>query len=101
MTNWLNQFGAEYDVPAAILNHPGIVDNSWGNDAAPSFTLTRYQADGDYPKAILWVEHPDAEKREMSGPRFTVCAGEETLIETDDISEALQTLAIALNPTNQ
>lgn len=93
---WVNQFGLEYAVPAEVLKHPGIIDTSWGNDASPSFTLPRYQRDGDYPTRILWVEHPDRLKREFEGwNRFLVSGGvdqDTDLYNGDDIHAALAAL---------
>lgn len=72
-SNWRNQFGEEYAIPAEVLGLPGIVDQSWGNDACLSFTLGKWEREGDLAEVVLWVEHPEKGTREMAGARFTVC----------------------------
>lgn len=86
--NWLNQFGADYDVPAIITS--ALNDQSWGNDMCPSFGLTD-------PQVTLWVDHPLPAAREIQGNgRFLVVvysADRDTEIssfETDDAAAALQ-----------
>lgn len=83
------------DVPALIENIEGIIDQSWHNDACPSFGAT---ADG--PR--LWVEYPNPEDRDSGGSRFAVTywceAGEDgaewshhaTAYEGDDMTEAVR-----------
>lgn len=98
---WKNQFGEEYAVPTAVLNQPNIVDMSWGNDAAPAFTLRQYQRDGDLPQRTLWVEHPDKAKREyedwhrfvvVSNPEHYETSGFVDLYNGNDVNEALKAL---------
>jgi len=58
-------------VPAVIANDARLIDVSWHNDSAPSFTDARMDQDYDYPR--LWVEHPDTNLRECGpGARYVV-----------------------------
>ncbi|HYK70392.1 MAG TPA: hypothetical protein VEV45_20780 [Streptosporangiaceae bacterium] len=84
---WIEQFGAAYDVPEAILSEAGLEDVSWHNDACPCFGSQANETD-----VCIWVEHPDPERREMEGPRFTVswANGETVFGQTDDVQEALR-----------
>ncbi len=102
---WLNQFGAEYQIPQAILNLPGLVDLSWGNDSCPRFTLKRYDQGSDEPLLSLWVEHPDRTLREVDcANRYLVTTDDSQVIyDGDDINEALKAFqsmpGIILNTT--
>lgn len=69
---WRSEFGDEWDVPAI----PDLVDESWHNDACPSFGSADKLVDPptrDVHDLRLWVEHPDPEQREVAeAGRFTV-----------------------------
>jgi hypothetical protein len=82
---WVTEFGAAYDVPAAVLD-AGLPDVSWHNDACPAFGSS--ERDDDH---VLWVEHPDPAERELDGGRFTVtnANGDSVLYEGDDVADAL------------
>ena len=91
---WVREHGAEYDVPAAI--YMTLDDQSWHNDACPSFGQRWPLVEGSDAEVILWVEHPDTDQRETgSAARFCVqYRGDDvdeadTLLETDDVDEAL------------
>lgn len=83
---WVTEFGAQYAVPAAILDEPGLADVSWHNDACPAFGKNEH--DYDY---VIWVEHPDPAERELDDGRFTVSTanGETVLFAGDDVDAAL------------
>lgn len=82
--SWKSEFGAEYEVPPEILSSD-LIDDSWHNDACPSFR----RADDEHHK--LWVEHPDPDSRETTGPRFMVMKGDsdEPIYYGDDVTAAL------------
>ena len=63
-------FGADYAVPDVIVNLEGIINDSWHNDACPSFRAPDLGEDEVTLK--IWCDHPDEDKREMFGPRFSV-----------------------------
>lgn len=87
MRNRFNQFPAQFNdahptIPA------GWQDTSWGNDVCPSY-LT--------PNGLrVWVDHPDADKREFSEmPRYAVTRESEDgdvteLCTTDDWAQVLR-----------
>lgn len=60
MPQWVYEQGAEYRVPAEVV---ALGDQSWHNDACPSFGT-------DYVR--LWVEHPDATMRDSGMSRYCV-----------------------------
>jgi hypothetical protein len=84
-------------IPPAVLvllEKGGLEDTSWGNDVAPSF-----EAECAEGTLRLWVHEEDPEERELpSNGRFVVDLldgvgqYEQTLIETDDIHAALNTI---------
>jgi hypothetical protein len=81
--NWREEFGAEYAVPAAVLER--FEDMSWKNDTCPAFFEPGAER-------VLFVEHPDPLMREYEGvPRFAVVEsyGGEPIVETDSLEEAL------------
>lgn len=92
--HWRSEFSDAYAVPRKVellVLDGKLEDTSWHNDAAPSFE--REVGGWD---VRLWVEHPDADQREVAGKRFLVCAsphGEcepcHELLETDDLDQAL------------
>lgn len=89
---WIDEHGAEYDVPLEILHMEGIEDWSWHNDVCPSFGL--YDSDSNAMLRI-WVQHPDMEMRECFDHRFSVVfyetgdEGDEICI-TDDVMTAIR-----------
>lgn len=95
---WVREFGAEYAVPAVVED--ALPDMSWHNDACPSFGY--YTSTPDSERAVrLWVEHPDATKRETgeASKRYAVIVyGDNgdtfTGHEGDDVTEALRVVAI-------
>lgn len=50
---------------AAVLLAQGWADTSWHNDACPSFK----SPDGTL---LIWIEHPEEEKRDVMDGRFIV-----------------------------
>lgn len=54
---WQEEFGDEYQVPVWTAQ-PGVEDQSWHNDACPSFWVPGTEI-------RLWVYHPDATLREF------------------------------------
>ena len=91
---WLNEFGPDYAIPVEILNlvRAGkLADQSWHNDACPSFAI----AEG----VTLWVAHPAPDSRAGQAKRFGVALYDEDgahlsdAIETDDLKELLHYLA--------
>ena len=93
---WVQEFGLSYDVPPEVQRHPGIVDQSWHNDAAPSFTLAKWTRKNDLPQVCLWVEHPDASQRAFpDSHRFCVTLdrrGIHDIYEGNDVAAALAAL---------
>ena len=93
---WLREFGADYAVPDRLTNDPTLVDLSWHNDIAPSFTtLGLNNNDPDYHAGVdvrLWIEHPDPAQRENPGTsRIWVTEDRVFLWEAwDDSPEALE-----------
>ena len=93
LDTWRAEFGPQYDVPQEILDmvSKGVLkDSSWHNDLCPSFMTPD-------EKLQIWVEHPDENEREMSGPRFGVTrfrddGNSDDLASTDDLQEALSVL---------
>lgn len=76
----------EVEIPPqvlALLETDGLVDESWGNDAAPSFSV------GNNDRYLrIWVDHHDRDKRQMSvgGPRFfLIDSDDEVILEGNDI----------------
>lgn len=62
---WIEQFDASYAVPEQITGL--LKDRSWHNDVSPSF-----EVDTPNGTLILWVEHPDIDRRESGGPRYAI-----------------------------
>ena len=83
---WITEFGSDYDVPARITTAPDLPDASWHNDACPAFGRN-----ADATDIMLWVEHPDPDKRELDGGRFTVsyANGEHVFYAGDNLDDAL------------
>lgn len=61
---WVHEFGEDYAVPDEITQLEGIEDTSWHNDAAASFGLYGEAPDGQMHHLVIWVSHPDPERRE-------------------------------------
>lgn len=98
-TTWRDEFGEEFAVPQEVVemvDDGRLTDESWHNDACPSFTARR--ADGKQVR--LWVDHPDPQMREMGSewPRFGLQVedsyGEnvESIWGSDDLQEVLSRL---------
>lgn len=94
---WLTEFGEEYAIPAEILALVAagkLQDQSWHNNTCPSFLVPNTSG-----SVILWIEHPDPNRREGHGKRFVVCLQDEdegflcTAIQTDRLPELLHYLA--------
>lgn len=78
----------------------GMVDDSWGNDACPSYVMAALPgaesegslAVGLLPYAKLWVDHVEEEERELAGCRYTLDLSDEwtgnrlPLFESEDIA---------------
>lgn len=89
------EFPGGYKVPMEIqdLVKDGILeDTSWHGDDSPSFGTKL--ADGDLVR--IWVEHPNKKRRTGSEFRYSVFLQRdyarpphETVVETDDLGEAL------------
>lgn len=105
-TLWGAEHGAGYDVPEAVTSlvlSGEAEDTSWHNDTCPSFTWPA-KADGDaLPAVVLWVEHPNPERREYEGGRrfavhiHTEDRGEARVIhETDDAEDAARLFRVAV-----
>lgn len=106
---WRREFDEDYDVPEAFTK--ALYDASWHNDLAPRFwrrddPASDRESNVETPQVELWVDHPDPQQREVSndGGRFTVVkrtseSETETIIETDEVDEALQAiLSFKLRP---
>lgn len=65
MTSFREQF-PNYPASAMPTLPEGFVDQSWRNDTCPSFIHAT-------AGLLLWVDYPDMTRRELSGPRFTLC----------------------------
>lgn len=88
---WLTEFGAQWEVPAALVNDIRLEDVSWHNDVCPSFAWTGRAHDGDDVR--IWVDHPDRMKREYpEHPRYAIQrdSGSGPSIMTDDLGVALR-----------
>lgn len=89
---WVSEFGTSYAVPAEVSNK--LLDQSWHNDVAPSFTHADAPPDDDFDLR-LWVEHPEPSMREYEGfARYAVTDHRDpdrqvAFIETDDLAAAL------------
>ena len=83
---WQDEFGAGYEVPRIVTDT--LTDQSWHNDACPSFGTEIVR---------LWVEHPDPELRESQGARYavTVWDREGSFYEGADLTYALATYEYA------
>lgn len=93
MHNWQNEFSGSYNVPEILSTNPLIADISWGNDACPSFTLNDPRCTQGLVNLRLWAEHEDPGMRKgFFEKRFAITLGEDALLETDDVSEAVETL---------
>ena len=98
MELWIQEHGEEYDIPAEILalvKAGKLFDQSWHNDACPSFST---QSDG-YGRRIF-VEMPKAENRENPDwPRYNVMDDDETgrsdtVYYGDDLAAAIAALGV-------
>ena len=98
---WLTEFGPAFDPGGAIktLVESGVVtDTSAGNDVAPSFTRWAVpDHDENTARLVLWVERPDAQQREMGGPRFVVTlytsdANPDILVAADSVEVVIAVL---------
>ncbi len=99
--SWKNEHGPDFEVPGVISNmvKDGILkDISWHNDSMPRFVIE--DPDDEDNGVCLWVDHPIGEQREhgSGGKRFMVSANglvadPVDVLETDDLEEALKTLA--------
>lgn len=87
MRRWEREFDQSFDVPQEIeqLVERGILfDSSWHNDLYPSFGFAK---DSDADELRLWVDHPDASKREMPEcARFTLAHNVNDFVNTDEVS---------------
>lgn len=101
--SWSTQFGPEFAVPSEFTQNTNLVDISWGNDAAPSFTTKRLQAFWELHDAgiagwdylpCIFVHPEKVEDREFpNGKRFMVMAQDGgNICETDDALEAIERL---------
>jgi hypothetical protein len=64
--NWRTCFPS-FAVPSEVTNHPELIDNSWGNDAAPFFNVKGKQW------LSIFCDHPEVSEREIEdGARFIV-----------------------------
>jgi len=66
---WMRYFGDSFEVPDQLWTHPQVKDSSSTPDPCPSFMLKNNFA------VIMWVAHPDKEKRDTFTDRFTVTDG--------------------------
>lgn len=102
---WISEHGEDYAVPVCITD--ALVDLSWHNDACPCFIRHDDPCliDGvaqDIPTLALWVEHPDAVRRDSGSTyRFLVARNHEhpdvpeILFETDDADQAVNFILLA------
>lgn len=92
---WKEEFSPGYRVPFEIeklVEHGILEDTSWRNDPAPSFGI----ALRDKAWVRIWTEHPDRDHRKGFPSRFSLVVQRdlampfgETVLETDDVREAL------------
>ena len=99
---WRSEHGEDYAVPKeieALVASGWLTDESWHNDACPSFT--RYYPEiGEQTNIRLWVDHPDPGQREVQFLRFALSIeplcyaerGREEVIATEDLPELLRTM---------
>lgn len=93
---WVLEFGADFNVPDVITNHPLLCDLSWHNDICPSFCYN--DPDSDYVDARLWVSHPDVAEREFAEqPRFWVRSDEgRDYFQSNDENDATKAVDVLL-----
>ena len=98
MRTWKTEFGVEYAIPKEIIDlcvERVLIDESWHNDACPSFRVAVTGECGDPNATILWIEHPYPKERESGcgdtiGPRFLFSKFiGETLFGTENLEEAI------------
>jgi hypothetical protein len=91
---WISEHGKDYAVPEAVLKL--FRDCSWHNEMCPRFAVGSVDED----KLTLWVDHPVAEEREVSGGRYLVCKAtgilkgdgpDLTVYEGDNMQKAITT----------
>lgn len=102
---WKNEFALDYAVPPqveALVAQGKLHDMSWHNDVCPSFADRPGDTAGLSVKGtrVLWVDHPDEDRREMPVRRFSVTTMDEewqvkdTIYEGDDIDAALAVILV-------
>lgn len=105
---WRREFSPDFAVPDVLSDDPELDDISWHNDVSPSFTVRAWSeaaaASGEngssvWPDLRVWCQHPQNDQRECPEPvtkRFLVFAdGDECIVETDDVTEAVDALKTA------
>lgn len=105
-SKWRTEFGADYEVPKEITENPLFTDVSWGQEMCPAFTIKAELKSYEFPRVILWVEHPNARLREVMEKRFLVATTgadgqSRDILETDDVNLAIERFAelVAVLPT--
>lgn len=90
MRTWKTEHGDAYAVPPEILGmvERGVLfDQSWHNDACPSFFFT---AEPDADDLMMWADHPDHTQREVHGlGQFTLCHGGKDINTTEDLTTTM------------
>lgn len=90
-------------IPQEILSLEGIVDSSWHNNTAASFTKSFRCADPasefDGIDLNIWVAEVDPDMRELNDPRFAVaavgcCRFCEDLIEQAEVPDGMYKLLL-------
>lgn len=83
---------------ANLITTGVLLDQSWHNDVCPSFIKASDEAKDNEQRPILWADYEDTALREFEAQakRYTVTQGEETLAQTDDLTEALRAMGVAL-----
>lgn len=96
---WREEFAPDFDIPKRVedlILEGRLVDESWHNDACPSFSRPGSEA-------RLWIEHPDPTLRDSGMEyRFFVSKStdeedvvEEPLYVGDDLEAAIRALEAA------
>lgn len=98
MSNWVYEFGPEFQIPSVIRDAEGIEDFSWHNDTCPSFG--RELRNGQ--RIRIWCEHPVESERESAfAHRYTVIIDDDTyddiIYEGEDAHEALIQMVMVIS----
>jgi len=96
---WIREHGRDYRVPdevTELVMSGHLLDHSYHNDTCPKFALAKSYDEYNEAAVYLFVEHPEADKRESDTPRFTISYSNhgdgvyETFLEIDSFVKVLE-----------